>query len=300
MTTAEQSWPPRTRQVRLYRNIVVDGACNIRCTYCEVKKAKVDQAATIASLDRIFAEYEPDSVLFRVESDGEITLYRKIVDHLQRRAAEGYRIEVLSNGTKLPTALAGRPDLLWVFSVDGHTAEMNAKRGLSQQQVDRIIDAAVDLGAELQSVYWGQPIEQVNAYIDLLAERGYRGLLHFMPLLAFKGRPLEVDLRYQDLHPAEFLAPPEYFRRWNHIFETGTRDAVCDQITNGYNYQVTGEQIRMVKCDCYSVPKHLFHAFGAPREYDNWPCGTCIANQEFNNSRSRMQIPQGRIPLPLV
>ncbi|WP_374984800.1 radical SAM protein [Streptomyces fradiae] len=298
--TTDIVWPPPVRQVRAYRNIVVDGACNIRCTYCEVKKTKVDQPATIRSLDRIFAEYEPDAVLFRVESDGEITLYPKIVDHLQKRAAEGYRVEVLSNGTKLPRALEGRPDLLWVFSVDGHTEAMNAKRGLKQPQIDRILDAAVELGAELQTVYWGQPVDEVNAYIDLLESRGYRGLLHFMPLLAFKGRPLTVNLRHEDLHPADFLAPPEYFRRWNHIFETGRRDAVCDQITNGYNYQVSGDEIRMVKCDCYSVPKHLVHGFGPIREFDDWPCGTCIANQEFNNSRERMRVPQGRIPLPLV
>ncbi|MEU5977797.1 radical SAM protein [Streptomyces sp. NPDC047315] len=293
-------WPPPVQRVRAYRNIVVDGACNIRCTYCEVKKTKVDQPATIRSLERIFAEYEPDGVLFRVESDGEITLYPKILDHLQQRAAEGYRVEVLSNGTRVPRALEGRPDLLWVFSVDGHNEAMNAKRGLKQDQIDRILDAAVDLGAELQTVYWGQPVDQVNDYIDHLASRDYRGLLHFMPLLAFKGRPLTVNLRYQDLRPADFLAPPEYFRRWNHIFETGKRDAVCDQITNGYNYQVSGDDIRMVKCDCYSVPKHLVHTFGPIREFDNWPCGTCIANQEFNNNRPRMRVPQGRVPLPLV
>lgn len=298
MTTVQ--WPPRTRRVRAYRNIVIDGACNLRCTYCEVKAIKVDQPATNASLDRIFAEYEQDNVLFRVESNGEICLYPKILDHLQQRAAEGWQIEVLSNGTRLPRCLQGRENLMWVFSVDGHTARMNDKRGLSQEQVDRIIDTAVELDAELQAVYHDQTIDEVNAFIDLLSARGYKGLLHFMPLLAFKGQPLEVNLRHEDLHPAEFLAPPEYFRRWNHIFETGKRDAVCDQITNGYNYSVADDKIQMVKCDCYSVPKHLYHDFGPIREFDNWPCGTCIANQEFNSSRPRMLAPEGRIPLPLV
>ncbi|MEV5598072.1 radical SAM protein [Streptomyces sp. NPDC052496] len=298
MTTVP--WPPRTRRVRAYRNIVIDGACNLRCTYCEVKAIKVNQPATNASLDRIFAEYEQDNVLFRVESNGEICLYPKILDHLQQRAAEGWHIEVLSNGTRLPRCLEGRENLMWVFSVDGHTARMNEKRGLSQEQVDRIIDTAVELDAELQAVFHDQTVDEVNEFIDLLSARGYQGLLHFMPLLAFKGQPLEVNLRYEDLHPAEFLAPPEYFRRWNHIFETGKRDAVCDQITNGYTYSVADDKIQMVKCDCYSVPKHLYHDFGPVREFDNWPCGTCIANQEFNSSRPRMQVPEGRIPLPLV
>lgn len=294
------NWPPQVNQIRKYRNIVLDGACNIRCKYCEIKKAKVDQPATITSLERIFARYSPDSVLFRVECDGEITLYPKILDHLQCRAAEdGYVVEVLSNGTKLPKCLAGRENLLWVFSVDGHTARMNAQRGLKQEQVDRIMDAAVELDAELQMVYHDQTIEEMNDFIDYLQGRGYGGLLHIMPLLAFKGQPLTVYLDYEQLHKAPFLPPAEYFRRWRHIYDHGTRDAVCDQITNGYNFQVSNGEINMVKCDCYSVPNHLFHGFGEEREFDQWPCGTCIANQEFNNSRPRMQLPHHRL-LPVV
>jgi MoaA/NifB/PqqE/SkfB family radical SAM enzyme len=298
--TSENTWPPDTRQIRKYRNIVIDGACNIRCDYCEIKKAKVDQAATIASLDRIFAQYSPDTVLFRVESDGEIALYPKVLDHLQGRAQhDGYLIEVLSNGTKLPKCLEGRPNLLWVFSLDGHTEQMNAKRGLKQEQIDRIIDTAVELGAELQLVYHGQSIEEMNGFIELLESRQYGGLLHIMPLLAHKGAPLTVYLDYESLRKAAFVAPQEYFRRWKYIYDHGERDAVCDHITNGYNYQVTDEKVRMVKCDCYSVPKHLFHDFGEEREYDKWPCGTCIANQELNNSRPRMLMPRRRT-LPVL
>jgi glycine/D-amino acid oxidase-like deaminating enzyme len=41
----------------------------------------------------------------------------------------------------------------------------------------------------------------------------------------------------------------------------------------------------------------LHHPLGDERELDRFPCGTCIANQELNNTRARMQIRRG---LPIV
>jgi MoaA/NifB/PqqE/SkfB family radical SAM enzyme len=297
VTGARAAWPPPVRRVRRYRNVVISAACNLSCSYCDDKRARVDIPATIGALDAIFARHEPNSVLFRVEADGEITLYPALLDRLQAAAAAGYPIEVLSNGTRLPGCLAGRPDLLWVFSVDGHTAAMNAKRGLTQAQVDAILDAAIAHRAELQCVFHDQTVDEMNGFIDLLAARGYGGLLHIMPLLAFKGRPLEVYLDRRQLHDAPFLAPDEYFARWKYIYEHGHRGPyVCDQIRNGYNYEISGGRTRMVKCDCYSVPSNLYHDLGPEQEVDAFPCGTCIANQELNNSRPRMQMPR-RLPV---
>lgn len=294
---SSSSWPPSSHRVRKYRNIVIGAACNLTCEYCEIKDDKVDVPAVLRSLDRVFARFDPASVLFRVEADGEVTLYPAILDHLEAKAAAGYAIEVLSNGTRIPRCFAARDHLLWVFSVDGHTAAMNQKRGLTQAQIDAILHAAVERGAELQCVYWGQSIAEMNGFIDWLATRSYRGLLHIMPLLAFKGRPLEVQLDYDQLIKAPFLADVEYFRRWQFIYEHGHRGPyVCDQLRNGYNYEIRNSEIVMVKCDCYSVPKQLYHDFSEEQEVDQFPCGTCIANQELNNLRPRMRL-ANRLPI---
>ncbi|NHB92778.1 radical SAM protein [Photorhabdus cinerea] len=285
-------WPPLTHRVRRYRNIVVKTSCNLRCSYCEVKRAKVNAEAIIGSITRIMDRFDPRDVLFRVEADGEITLYPKILDFLAEYVQKkGYLIEVLTNGTRFPSCL--RPGLLWVISVDGHTEQMNQARGLKQKQVDIILEHAINLSAELQCVYHGQPIEEINDFIDTLHARGFTGRLHFLPLLATKGRPLTVHLNYEQLHKAPFLERKAFFDRWNYIYQHGRRgDFVCDQILNGFNYYVDGENISMVKCDCYSpVPSHLeIEGLQEEREYNNFPCGTCLSHQEFNNQRDRMAL----------
>lgn len=285
-------WPPRTRQVRKYRNIVVKAACNLRCSYCEVKKAKVDVEASIGSIERIMRRFAPAETLFRVEADGEITLYPEILDFLADLAQrDGYRIEVLTNGTRFPACL--RPGLLWVISVDGHTERMNRGRGLTQAQIDVILAQAVALSAELQCVYHGQSIDEINAFIDTLSVHGFAGRLHFLPLLAIEGRPLSVHMNYAELHKAPFLEREAFFRRWDYIYQHGRRgEFLCDQILNGFNYYVDGEKISMVKCDCYSpVPEELeIEGLQNEREYDNFPCGTCLSHQEFNNLRERMAL----------
>jgi len=284
-------WPPKVRQLRKYRNIVIKAACNLHCTYCELKRAKVDVAKTNASIGKILSRFEPAEVFFRLEADGEITLYPGILDFLSECVIrDGYRIEVLSNGTRLPACL--RPGLSWVLSLDGHTECMNRKRGLSQAQVDVILDHAINLSADVQCVFHGQSIEEMNDYIDRLSSRDFKGRLHIMPLLATHGRPLTVHLSYEKLHKAPFLECEEYFRRWDFIYENGRRgDFVCDQIVNGFNYYVEADNIEMVKCDCYTVPPGLtFRGLQKEREYDTFPCGTCLSHQEFNNRRSCMDI----------
>lgn len=289
--TGAAHWAAGVRRVRKYRNIVVKAACNLRCSYCELKKAKVDVAATNRSIGRIFDRFKPDDTLFRVEADGEITLYPEILDYLDERArVDGYRVEVLTNGTRLPGCL--RPNLRWVFSVDGHTEAMNRPRGLDQRQVDLILDHAALLAADLQCVYHGQSIAEMNGFIDALSQRGFAGRLHILPLLALQGQPLTVHLDYDLIHKAPFLEREEYFRRWDFIYRNGRRgDFVCDQIVNGFNYYVVGDTIEMVKCDCYSPPRALtLHGLQDEREYDSFPCGTCLSHQEFNNSRPAMDV----------
>ncbi|MDB6373341.1 radical SAM protein [Photorhabdus bodei] len=286
------SWPPVTRRVRRYRNIGIKTSCNLRCSYCEIKRARVNTEAIINSLTRILERFNPHDVFLRVEADGEITLYPKILDFLAECVQKkDYSIEVLTNGTRLPACL--RPGLLWVISIDGHTEQMNKARGLRQKQIDIILDHAVSLSAELQCVYHGQSVEEINDFIDTLQARGFTGSLHFLPLLATKGRPLTVHLNYEQLHKASFLECKAFFDRWDYIYQHGRRgDFVCDQIKNGFNYYIDGENISMVKCDSYSpVPKYLeIEGLQEEQEYDHFPCGTCLSNQEFNNQRDRMTL----------
>ena len=90
-------WPPTVHVIRKYRNIVIGGACNLRCDYCDLKDDRVDVPAVCAALDAIVSRFQPETVLLRVEADGEITLYPTILDHLELIAQRGYAIEVLSN-----------------------------------------------------------------------------------------------------------------------------------------------------------------------------------------------------------
>lgn len=284
-------WTSKVRPIRRYRNIVIKAPCNLRCTYCEVKKARIDVEKTVNSVGRILDRFEPSRTLVRVEADGEISLYPPILDYLAERVAkDNYRIEVLTNGTRLPQCL--RPGLRWVISVDGHTAQMNSKRGLKQAQIDTILDHAVELSADLQCVYHGQTVDEVNAFIDELDRRSFKGRLHFLPLLALSGRPLEVHLDYALLRKAPFLERKEYFDRWDYIHKNGHRgDFVCDQIVNGFNYYISDDHIEMVKCDCYAPPPGFtVKGLHDELEYDNFPCGTCLSHQEFNNRRPSMDL----------
>ncbi|WP_183103940.1 radical SAM protein [Mitsuaria sp. WAJ17] len=282
-------WSPRPRAIRRYRNIVIKAPCNLRCTYCEVKKARVDVPKTIHSVGQILDRFDPKTTLFRVEADGEIALYPPILDYLaQRVASDGYRIEVLTNGTRLPECL--REGLLWVISLDGHTQAMNSKRGLKQAQIDIIMDYAVRLSADLQCVFHDQSLEEMNAFIDELSRRGFAGRLHLLPLLALGGKPIQVALDYESLHKAPFLEKKAYFDRWEHIRKQGNRgDFVCDQLVNGYNYYVADDRIEMVKCDCYAPPPAFtIQGLGDEVEFEEFPCGTCLSHQEFNNRRPAM------------
>jgi MoaA/NifB/PqqE/SkfB family radical SAM enzyme len=277
--------------VRRYRNIVIKAPCNLRCSYCEVKKARIDVHKTIASVGRIIDRFVPSQTLIRVEADGEISLYPPILDYLAERVRnDGYRIEVLTNGTRLPQCL--RPELRWVISIDGHTAAMNSKRGLKQAQIDTILHYAVELEADLQCVYHGQSVEEMNGFIDELQGRGFKGRLHLLPLLSLGGKPLEVHLEYEQLHKAPFMERKAYFDRWDYIRQHGRRgDFVCDQIVNGFNYYVSDDHIEMVKCDCYAPPPGFtVHGLQDELEYDNFPCGTCLSHQEFNNRRPSMDL----------
>jgi MoaA/NifB/PqqE/SkfB family radical SAM enzyme len=284
-------WTSKVRQIRRYRNIVIKAPCNLRCTYCEVKKARIDVDKTLHSVGLILQRFKPGDTLFRVEADGEITLYPEIIDALARHVREGgYKIEVLTNGTRLPGCL--RPELGWVISVDGHTAAMNEKRGLTQAQIDTILDCGVAVSADLQCVYHGQSIDEMNGFIEELERRGFKGRLHLLPLLALAGRPLKVHLDYAKLRKAPFLERKAYFDRWDYIYQHGHRgDFVCDQIVNGFNYYVFDDAIEMVKCDCYSPPAGFtIKGLQDEPEYETFPCGTCLSHQEFNNRRPSMDM----------
>ncbi|MFZ5351513.1 MAG: radical SAM protein [Bacillota bacterium] len=270
--------------MRKFRGIVFLGKCNLRCWYCDKPEYVVEQEKVIASLNRVFSKFQRDDTCIRVECRGEITLYRDIINYLERRAEEGYRIEILTNGLLLRDVLGESTKIRCVVSLDGHTKSMNSFRHLNKNQVETILNNIFYYNAEIQSVYLGQTMEEMNDFINYLQSKSFNQRLHIFPC-SIKGKLISKTIDYDTLQKASFLPPEEYFNRWKFIMENQRRDFVCDYFKNGYTYYIHNDDIAMIKCD--GTPKcHDFrHEFGEERSYDTYPCNTCINHNEYNNMR---------------
>ena len=274
--------------MRQYRNIVFEGACNISCLYCEPKEAHVNQKIVINSIRDIFRSFEGKHVSFRLECDGEITLYPEIINYLNESVLQyGFPIEVISNGVVAKQYVKTLKNLRWVFSLDGHTEKMCVKRGLKQAEIEDILESILMSDAEIQLVYHGQPIEEVNEFIRLLEQRGYNGFLHIFPEMSIRDGSVLLALDYRRLYKANFLPKPDFFERWEYIYEHKKRNFVCDQLTNGYTYQIDQKgNIELVKCDSISSKGYTCSFEMGEIEFDDFPCKTCICHLEYNNSRA--------------
>lgn len=245
----------------------------------------VDEEKVIGSLKKILNRFNKNEVAMRVECRGEITLYQRIINYLENKAKEGYCIEILSNGLLLANVLEEHTNMHCVVSLDGHNKRMNQFRKLNQQQVDTILDNIFRYKAEIQSVILGQTTDEINEFIQYLIDRDFNTRLHLFPC-SIKGKLISKSLDYQALKQADFLPPKEYFYRWQYILENQKRDFVCDFFKNGYTYYIYNKTIEMMKCD--GTPNcHDFRVpFGEEQHYKEYPCGTCINHNEYNNSRS--------------
>jgi MoaA/NifB/PqqE/SkfB family radical SAM enzyme len=257
--------------------------CNLDCEYCfrRGKKYEASVEKVRRQIDSIFEIYNPMNTYFRVEGIGEITLYPQIISYLNKKAKELYLIEVLSNGV-LTEVIKNNANLKWIISLDGHTVEMNKLRNLNEKQIDSILDIIINLNLEVQCVFSDQTIDEMNAFIQYLQLRNYKGFLHIFPR-KFADRRNDKYLDYNKLVKATFIPDIEYFERWKYIYENQKRNFVCDFFKVGYVYRIMQNEgkIKKIKCDCGSF------MFEDEQRiiYDNKNCSTCINHFEYDMRR---------------
>ncbi|GFI56219.1 neomycin C epimerase [Clostridiales bacterium] len=269
--------------MRQYRDITILGRCNLSCQYCDHPDFSVCENQVIQSLDVIMKRFERDKMCFRIESRGEITLYPHIINHIKNYADKGYRLELLSNGLLIDDVLNDYKKIGCVISLDGHTTKMNEMRGLSQSQVNRILNNIFKYDADIQMVYLNQSAEEINAFIRFLQDNHFKGLLHIFPC-SLKNKNMSKCLSYDDLIHTEFIPPKEYFERWKYIYENNSRNFICDFYKNGYIYYIFNRNIKMAKCDGNASIWRILHPLGNERNV-SIDCLNCINNNEFNNQR---------------
>jgi MoaA/NifB/PqqE/SkfB family radical SAM enzyme len=265
--------------MRLFRDIVIMGKCNLKCLYCGGFTHDVDVNKTIQCLDTILKRFKPEDSCFRVELRGEITLFPGLIEFLEKKAEENYLIEILSNGILAEDVLHKDSGLRYVFSLDGHTEKMNKMRNLDQEKVDKILDNIFKFNAEIQCVYFRQTLDQINEFITYLKNRGFKRMLHIFPCY-LNGEMVSRHLEYDELEKADFLAPKEYFERWKYISQNKKRIFKCDYFVNGYSYYISNGDIKMVKCDGSTDALDMVHPFGDELSYESFPCNMCINHNE--------------------
>lgn len=260
--------------------------CNLDCKYCFAGqyKFKVDEQRTIRLMESVFDKFDPKETMFRIEGIGEVTLYPEIISYLTKKVETGYSIEVLTNGIISQKFIKDNPLLKWLISLDGHTTQMNKYRGLSEVQVQRILDTIIEFNTEIQCVYSDQSIEEINEFIQYLSSKNYKGFLHISPR-RYDNIPLNIYIDSEKLHRTDFIAPEEYFRRWKYIYDNKNRDFICSFYANGFVYRIMHDEdeVRKIKCDCAN------HEF----IYDNEKCSksseancdTCINQFEYDVNR---------------
>lgn len=238
----------------------------------------------IKKLESIFEIYSPQKSCFRVECTGELSMYPHIIEYLNNKSKiDGYIIEILSNGVFMPELINKNQYLNWVFSLDGNTENMNLFRNLDQNRIEKILDMAIETGAELQTVFLKQTYNELNGFIDYLEKRSYKGFLHIFPC-RFKNKPVTLLIDYDKLTKADFLPDEEYFRRWKAVYYKG-RNFTCDVFRNGYTYRITPQGITKIKCECFgsTFDEEKFDSDQAQFTIKN--CGTCFTHYEYNNKR---------------
>ncbi|MFZ5989297.1 MAG: radical SAM protein [Bacillota bacterium] len=273
--------------MRQFIKIEFECMCNLDCNYCHayMNKHRANIKKIIHEMEQIFSKYDPTATFFRVEGTGEITLYPEIVDYLSDKAErEGYIIEVLSNGILAEEFIKETPSLIWIISLDGHTAQMNRHRNLSQPKVNKILDTIIEYNTEIQCVYSDQSMEDVNEFIEYLSSRNYSGFLHISPR-KYHDKPLEHSLDYNKLIRTDFVAGDEYFKRWEYIINNNKRDFECDFFKRGYVYRIMrgDEETKSIKCDCASF--EFEYDDEEKTSYNLCDCSTCICQFEYDVGR---------------
>lgn len=273
--------------MRKFIKIEIAGSCNLRCEYCFRDKTKdiTENYDFISKLDSIFKLYNPRTSVLRVESIGEVTLFPDLITYLENKCkTEKYVIEILSNGIKSGALILKNTHINWIFSIDGHTEKMNKYRKINQQQVENILNLAIETNSELQCVVSDQSIEEINEFLLYLKDRGYKGFLHLFPC-RWDCKSLTMSPDYSKLEKVSFIANEDYFKKWKSVYENKKRDFECDFFINGYTYRISPYEVTKMKCDCSGSNYKVLHIRDSDEKYNSRNCGICINHFEYNNSR---------------
>jgi hypothetical protein len=174
--------------------------------------------------------------------------------------------------------------LIWVISLDGHTAHMNRFRRLNQSKVNDILDTITKHNLEIQCVYNDQTIDEMNQFIEYLDAKNYSGFLHISPR-KYHDKPLEHYVDYTKLIKKDFVPDEEYFKRWDYIIKNKKRDFECDFFTKGYVYRImrNDEETKRIKCDCAGF--EFEYGNDEITNYNQYECDTCICQFEYDVNR---------------
>jgi MoaA/NifB/PqqE/SkfB family radical SAM enzyme len=269
--------------------IEIESLCNLHCKYCFVDREKmvsIDVKETIKRLEMLFNLFGPWENYFRIEAIGEILLYPNLIEYLEYKAKhENYLIEVLSNGVLANEVIKRDSNLKWIFSLDGHTVEMNSQRSLLKNQINDILKATLNLNADLQCVFFKQNIEEINSFILLLNDQNFQGFLHIFPCRF--SNSLNIFLDHTKLVKVSFIPDEEYFRRWKFVYQKNQRNFICNFFKYGFTFRITPHEVKKVKCDCFGGSFVFEDSFDPKKKYDPLCCGTCINHFEYNSISRR-------------
>lgn len=273
------------KKLRKYRDILILGKCNLSCWYCERPNYHINEDKVLLSMKKVVEIFNKEEVAFRFECRGEITLYQKVMNFIVNLAEEGYRVEILTNGILLQKVLLKEAQVGVNISLDGHTPQMNIHRGLNEEQINLILENIIKYNANIQMVYYEQTIREVNEFIELLHDIGFKKNLYIFPCI-IGGKMISHPISYDELNKKEFIQTKEYFTRWEYIHKNKCRkDFICDFTKNGYVYYIYNSFVKMTKCDGNPLGVINLQGLSYETEDSEFSCGCCINHCEFNNER---------------
>mgnify|MGYP000849301849 CR=1 FL=1 len=247
----------------------LDQVCNFRCDYCSAPlkpisvqngvRTLVNGGKTVlldasdgtqlgkkmrGHLEKA-RELEPTPILHLI--GGELTLVHGITDFILEASEQYELIMLTTNGLLLDeqtiAQLSACKNLLLLFSLDGHTFDMNSYRIKSPQMNSRLVnnlETCIKYGirVEVQTVLHDRNIKKIKEFADYLLPFALLG--HYVKITPFpvrwtQGRIVLHNCDYTALsdmlehyeHYQNVLPPQKYLSNLLDFLERGTRTTRC-------------------------------------------------------------------------
>lgn len=329
MPDSESSaWP-----YALHDLVVRADVCNLRCSYCGLAVENVppmalqDGLVGLRGSDGKLIQMEPvsrvresaESVARSVRenhamalkiSGGELSAVPQWMDLLFDLAGSLANVQLLSNGLALKPEMVHRitqtKHLVVQISLDGHTAQANQYRQLSQAGVERILGAIRKIAQAGMRVEINVVLHNLNLSIfgafagwASAAMRGSTGTIKLLPrpvrgptAPAMRGDEAQIQAFLEDLKtaPAEVLPPQPYLDRLAELLRSGIRKWPCYV---PYFVLGTDERGEIAVCTCGShlgtagfvhrSPQVLRDGPTFPPESAMEKCADCMTQYEMFN-----------------